>query len=126
MTDIKVHGLPPSTFTRTVLLACREKGVSYELVPAMPNDIGAMNPFRKIPAITHGDFVFYEFDGDSALSRSYFSRAEAVAGGFPCHRALRPMDQRHLRFAGPFGAALHGVSLRLPARAGRDAASVSR
>ena len=60
MTDIKVHGLPPSTFTRTVLLACREKGVSYELVPAMPNDIGAINPFRKIPAITHGDFVFYE------------------------------------------------------------------
>ena len=54
MTDIKVHGLPPSTFTRTVLLACREKGVSYELVPAMPNDIGAINPFRKIPAITHG------------------------------------------------------------------------
>ena len=60
MTTIKIHGMPPSTFTRTVLLGCQEKGIDYELVPARPDTIEAINPFRKIPAMTHGDFVLYE------------------------------------------------------------------
>lgn len=60
MAALKVHGVPPSTFTRTVLLACHEKGIDYELVPTAPNDIASINPFRKIPAITHGDLVLYE------------------------------------------------------------------
>src|SRR5258708_20228050 len=60
MTAIKVHGVPPSTFTRTVLLACHEKGIDYELVPTAPHEITALNPFRKIPAITHGDLVLFE------------------------------------------------------------------
>jgi glutathione S-transferase len=60
MTAIKIHGMPPSTFTRTVRLACHEKGIDYELVPTMPSEITALNPFRKIPAVTHGDLVFFE------------------------------------------------------------------
>ena len=60
MAALKVHGVPPSTFTRTVLLACHEKGIDYELVPTVPNEIASINPFRKIPAITHGDLVLYE------------------------------------------------------------------
>ena len=89
----RVHGVPPSTFTRTVLLACHEKGIDYELVPTMPGEIAAINPFRKIPAITHGDLVLFESDGDPALSRADLSRAEAVAGGLGGHRDVRPMDR---------------------------------
>ena len=60
MAALKIHGLPPSTFTRTVRLACHEKGIDYELVDAMPSTIDPINPFRKIPAITHGSVTLYE------------------------------------------------------------------
>jgi glutathione S-transferase len=73
MAAIKVHGVPPSTFTRTVLLACHEKGIDYELVPTMPGEIAPLNPFRKIPAITHGDLVLFE---STAILR-YFDRTFA-------------------------------------------------
>jgi glutathione S-transferase len=60
MADIRIHGVPPSTFTRTVRLACHEKGIDYELVPTMPSEITALNPFRKIPVITRGEVVLFE------------------------------------------------------------------
>ena len=79
MTAIKIHGVPPSTFTRTVRLACHEKGIDYELVPTMPGEITALNPFRKIPAVSHGDLVLFE---TTAILR-YLDRpcrTETVAG----------------------------------------------
>jgi glutathione S-transferase len=60
MADIKIYGVSQSAFTRTVRLACQEKGIDYELVPMFPGQMGALNPFQKMPAMTHGDFTLFE------------------------------------------------------------------
>ncbi len=60
MTRLQIYGAPPSTFTRAVRLACHEKGINYELVPTMPSAVGNLNPFRKIPAIVHGNLTLFE------------------------------------------------------------------
>jgi glutathione S-transferase len=60
MAAIKIYGVPPSTFTRAVRMGCHEKGIDYDLVPTFPNTVEPHNPFRKIPAMQHGDVTLYE------------------------------------------------------------------
>jgi len=60
MTKLQIYGASPSTFTRAVRLACHEKGIDYELVPTMPGTVVGLNPFRRIPAIVHGDLTLFE------------------------------------------------------------------
>jgi len=62
MADITIYGASASTYVRTARLAATEKGVSYTLEPS---DLGSeahakLHPFRKMPAMRHGDFVLYE------------------------------------------------------------------
>jgi len=65
--DVTVFGAPYSVYVRIVLMALLEKGVSWHLTPV---DIFAdsdereaylaLNPFGKIPTVTHGAFELYE------------------------------------------------------------------
>jgi glutathione S-transferase len=83
MTPIKIYGVPPSTFTRAVRMGCHEKGIDYELVPTFPGMVGALNPFGKIPVMTHGDVTLFE---SSAILRY-------LDGAFPGPK-LWPADPR--------------------------------
>jgi glutathione S-transferase len=62
MADVTLYGLQLSTFTRTARMACVEKDVTYDLVEV---ELGspahlAVQPFGKVPALRHGDFMLYE------------------------------------------------------------------
>jgi len=70
MATIKIHGVPPSTFTRTVLMAAHEKGIDHELVLARPSEVQALNPMSKIPVMQHGEFTL----GESIAILRYFER----------------------------------------------------
>ncbi len=68
MADLTIYGFDGSTYVRSVRMMCEEKGVSYNLQPGEPGspDILKLHPFGKIPAVRHGDFLFYE---TSAIGR---------------------------------------------------------
>ncbi len=62
MAEVSIHGVPQSTYVRTSAIACREKGVSYELVMAGPQspELKALNPLGRMPAFKHGQLVLFE------------------------------------------------------------------
>lgn len=57
---MQVFGNPGSPFVRKVLVVAAEKGMEVELMPANPRapspEFLAASPFRKIPALTDGDY----------------------------------------------------------------------
>lgn len=62
MTDVSILGLPPSTYVRTALMACANKGVSHALQPVdfRSDDYAREHPFRRMPVLHHGAVKLYE------------------------------------------------------------------
>lgn len=82
MPQLQILGMPPSNFVWVTRIACAEKGVDYELLPARPHtpEIDAIHPFGKMPAMRHGNVTLCEsraicayidraFDGPPLLPR---------------------------------------------------------
>jgi glutathione S-transferase len=65
MTEIIIHGVPGSPFTRSAMIVLEEKGLPYRFQPMAPQDSKSathltMHPFGRVPVMQHGDFVLYE------------------------------------------------------------------
>jgi glutathione S-transferase len=62
MTELKIYGVPHSSFVRSTRLALEERRVPYTLVPCPPGhaDGEARHPFGRIPFMRYGDFVLAE------------------------------------------------------------------
>ncbi|MEN8195231.1 MAG: glutathione S-transferase family protein [Pseudomonadota bacterium] len=91
---IKIHGLPYSSYTCTVLMTCIEKGAPFELDATGLSPISGArkrphidrHPFGRIPAIEDGDFQLFEtsaicryidekFDGPNLVPAGMHDRA---------------------------------------------------
>lgn len=122
----KVHILGPtfSSFVRSVMLCCEEKGISYETKfeidgqPLSLNDETHLkyHPFGKIPALIHGERSLFEtaticryldatFDGPALQPTDIYQRAEvdewAAALSIYVDKAI--VRQYLLEFAFPKG-----------------------
>ena len=89
MADVKIYGIPLSTYVRSARIALEEKGVAYDVVPLPPNspEIMPYHPFGRVPGFEHGGFKLYE---TSAICR-YVDEAfpgPALAPKDPKSRAL--------------------------------------
>lgn len=62
MSGIQIIGPAFSSYVWVVRMACEEKGVAYELVPAslQSPELRAIHPFGKAPVMRHGDYSLYE------------------------------------------------------------------
>jgi glutathione S-transferase len=62
MATIEIFGPSFSTFTRATRLAAVEKGVDHKLTPLQfgSDELLAVHPFGRIPAMRHGDVVLHE------------------------------------------------------------------
>jgi glutathione S-transferase len=62
MAQLEIIGIPPSTYTRVVRMACEEKGIAYDFTHAAPHspEVKAIHPFGRIPVMRHGDLTLCE------------------------------------------------------------------
>lgn len=62
MTDLILHGLPLSSYVRSVRMMAAMKVVAYRLEhPDFRSEAyQALHPFQRIPAMTHGEVHLYE------------------------------------------------------------------
>src|SRR5262245_36801197 len=85
---LKIHGVPFSAHTRKVLIAAREKGLPFELVPVIPltppPGWRELSPLGLIPAIEDGEVRL----ADSSVIALYLDRKHPA-------RPLYPIDAPH-------------------------------
>ncbi len=62
MSDVKVFGIPGSTYTWSARVALAEKGVEHELVMSPPQSDSQkrVHPYGKVPAFSHGEHTIFE------------------------------------------------------------------
>jgi glutathione S-transferase len=86
---MKIYGFPLSPFVRKVVVAAREKGLEYELVPANPSqpteEFLKISPFSKIPALSDGDFCL----ADSTAIVTYLDAKYPTPALFPAAAEAR-------------------------------------
>lgn len=62
MSEVILYGIPQSTYVRTAIMTCAEKGAQHKLVVQRPHspEQRELHPFGKVPAMKHGDVQLYE------------------------------------------------------------------
>ncbi|MGH6894530.1 MAG: glutathione S-transferase family protein [Dongiaceae bacterium] len=67
MSIVEIIGLDASTFVRTALMACAEKGIEHRLVPGplakgdlKSPEFLALNPYGRMPVMRHGNLLLFE------------------------------------------------------------------
>ncbi len=95
MSEFVIHSVPGSPFNRAVLATLEEKGAPYRFAPFAPGGLRqephiSRNPFGRMPAFEHGDFMLYE---TQAIVR-YIDRVLPAPALTPADaRAAARMDQ---------------------------------
>ncbi len=86
---LTLHGLAPSSYTRTARLALAEKGIAYTMHECAPHgpEILALNPFGRIPALSDGDFTLHETSAIVRYLDECFAGTPLVPGSI-AERAL--------------------------------------
>jgi glutathione S-transferase len=78
---IAIHGAPISPFVRKVRIALAEKGIAYELRPAIPRSepLLRLNPLGKIPTLEDDGFAV----GDSSVICDYLEQTHPEPRLYP-------------------------------------------
>ncbi len=87
-----IYGMEFSTFVRTAMLCCEEKGVSYRRQEKIGRADRRLlnNPFKRVPILRHGKFVVYE---TAAICRYIDRRFDGPSLSPTSIEALALMDQ---------------------------------
>jgi glutathione S-transferase len=78
---VVIHGAPISPFVRKVRIALAEKGIAYELRPAIPKSeaLLRLNPLGKIPTLEDDGFAV----GDSSVICDYLEHTRPQPALYP-------------------------------------------
>ncbi len=89
---LEIIGFPRSNFVRTVRMVAHEKGVAYELDPAMPHadEVKVIHPLGLIPVLRHDGLELME---SQAIARYIDTAFEGPALIPTTPRAAAPVNQ---------------------------------